>query len=288
MLGAYQLKVVIPAAGLGTRMLPATKEQPKEMLPIFSRTANNNLCLKPILQLVFEQLYAFNLRKFCFIIGRGKRAIEDYFTPDHNNINILRHIGRDDVAKELYYLYEKINSSKLIWINQPEPKGFGDAVFQSEPFIGEDNFLVHAGDTYIVSNGSHLKRLVNAYKKLEADAAFAVRKVQNPRQFGIIRARKLEPNIFKVIETVEKPEKPPTNNAIMPIYVFKSKIFDFLKLVKPDKRGEIQLTDGIQGMIEAGFNVIAVNLKEEELWLDIGTPNLYWEALKTSYNLNSQ
>lgn len=280
------MKVVIPAAGLGTRMLPATKEQPKEMLPIFSRTIKNNLCLKPVLQLVFEQLYAFNLRQFCFIIGRGKRAIEDYFTPDHNNVNLLRHIGKDDIALELQLLYEKILSSKLIWINQPEQKGFGDAVLQSEPFIGMEQFLVHAGDTYIGSNGSHLERLFNAFHKFKADAAFAVRIVEDPRQFGVIRSKKLESNIFKVIEAVEKPEKPPTNYAIMPIYIFKSEIFNILKLVKPDRKGEIQLTDGIQGMIDAGFKVIAVNLKKEELWLDIGTPRLYWEALKTSYNLN--
>jgi UTP--glucose-1-phosphate uridylyltransferase len=280
------LKVVIPAAGLGTRMLPATQEQPKEMLPIFSRTVKNNLCLKPVLQLVFEQLYAFNLRQFCFIIGRGKRTIEDYFTPDHNNINLLRHIGKEDIALELQLLYEKILSSKLIWINQPEQKGFGDAVLQSEPFIGTEQFLVHAGDTYIGSNGSHLERLLNAFQKFEADAAFAVRIVEDPKQFGVIRSIMLESNIFKVVEAVEKPEKPPTNYAIMPIYIFKSQIFNFLKLVKPDRKGEIQLTDGIQGMIDAGFKVIAVNLKKEERWLDIGTPHLYWEALKTSYNQN--
>ncbi len=280
------LKVVIPAAGLGTRMLPATKEQPKEMLPIFSRTEKNNLCLKPIIQLIFEQLYSFNLRQFCFIIGRGKRALEDYFTPDHNNINQLKLRGKDDIALELQLLDEKIRSSKLVWINQPEQKGFGDAVLQSEVFISGEDFLVHAGDTYIGSNGSHLERLLKAFKKFEADAAFAVRVVEDPRQFGVIRSEKLESNIFKVIEAVEKPEKPPTNYAIMPIYIFKSKIFNFLRQVKPDRKGEIQLTDGIQGIIKAGLKVIAVNLKKEELWLDIGTPQLYWAALKTSYNWN--
>ncbi len=280
------MKVVIPAAGLGTRMLPATKEQPKEMLPIFSRTINNNLCLKPVIQLIFEQLYEENLRKFCFIIGRGKRALEDYFTPDYENINQLKLRGKNDIALELQHLNEKICASKLVWINQPEQKGFGDAVLQSEVFISGEDFLVHAGDTYIVSNGSHLKRLFDAYKKFDADAAFAVRIVDDPRQFGVIRAEKLESNIFKVIEAVEKPENPPTNYAIMPIYIFKSKIFYFLKRVKPDTKGEIQLTDGIQNMIEAGLNIIAVNLKEEELWLDIGTPKLYWEALKISSNLN--
>ena len=280
------MKVVIPAAGLGTRMLPATKEQPKEMLPIFSRTVTNSLCLKPVIQLIFEQLYAFNLRTFCFIIGRGKRAIENYFTPNHANINQLKLRGKDDIASELQLLDEKVLSSKIVWINQPEQKGFGDAVLQSEVFISGEDFLLHAGDTYIVSNGSHLKRLFDAYEKLDADAVFAVRRVKDPKQFGVIRAEKLESNIFRVIEAVEKPERPATNYAIMPIYIFKSKIFNFIKRVKPDRRGETQLTDGIQGMIDAGLKVIAVNLKEEELWLDIGTPHLYWEALKISYNLN--
>ena len=267
-------------------MLPATKEQPKEMLPIFSRTVKNSLCLKPVIQLIFEQLYAFKLRQFCFIIGRGKRALEDYFTPDYNNINQLKLRGKDGIALELQLLDEKIRSSKLVWINQLEQKGFGDAVLQSEVFVSGEDFLVHAGDTYIGSNGSHLERLLNAFEKFEADAAFAVRIVEDPRQFGVVRSKKLASNIFQVIEAIEKPEKPPTNYAIMPIYIFKSKIFHFLKLTKPDKKGEIQLTDGIQGIIEAGLKVIAVNLKKEELWLDIGTPRLYWEALKTSYNLN--
>jgi UTP--glucose-1-phosphate uridylyltransferase len=282
-----RLKAVIPAAGLGTRMLPATKEQPKEMLPIFSKTAKNSLCLKPLLQLVFEHLYAFGLREFCFIIRRGKRAIEDYFTPDNNSINVLRQRRKDDVALELCSLYERVDSSKLIWINQAEPKGFGDAVLQAEPFIGAEDFLVHTGDTYIVSDGSHLERLVDSYEKLEADAAFAVKRVKDPRHFGIIRARKLEQNVFRVIEAVEKPAKPPTKIAIILIYIFKSELFDFLRRTKPDKGWEIQLTGGIQGMIDAGLKVIATVLREEELWLDIGTPNSYWEALETSYTLNS-
>lgn len=277
-------KVVIPAAGLGTRLLPATKEQPKEMLPIFSRSCDDSLCLKPLLQAVFEQLYDYGLREFCFIVGRGKRAIEDHFTPDPSNLDMLRSRGKERSARDLDSFYGKLRASDIIWVNQPEPLGFGDAVLKARPFVGEEEFLVHAGDTYIVSDGSlYIRRLMDAYGRLEADAAFILKRVEDPRQYGVVRSEAVGHGVYRVMEAVEKPEEPPSNLAVMPIYIFRPSIFDVLSETRPGRGGEVQLTDGIQGMIRGGLKVFATELGENELWLDIGTPNTYWEALSKSY-----
>ena len=122
-------KVIIPAAGLGTRLFPATKEQPKEMLPIFSKTEHGDMMVKPVVQLVFEQLHDAGLREFCYVVGRGKRGIEDHFTPDAECIRMLEEMGKNGQASDLESFYKKLETSTIMWVNQPEPKGFGNAVF---------------------------------------------------------------------------------------------------------------------------------------------------------------
>lgn len=277
-------KVVVPTAGLGTRLFPATKEQPKEMLPIFSRLTNSNVGVKPLLQLVFEQLYDTGFREFCFVVGRGKRSIEDHFTPDHNSVVMLKNNRKGDQASDLNGFYTKLKTSTIIWVNQPEPKGFGDAVFMAHPFVQNEHCLVHAGDTYIVSeNARHLRLLINVYERFNADAAFLVQEIEDPRQYGIIEAKEIEKRVYRVKAAVEKPEKPTTNLAIMPIYIFHPVVFKALEKTIPGKGEEIQLTDAIQKLIEWGLNVCAVKLSPDEVRLDIGSPETYWEALNLSY-----
>ena len=275
-------KAVIPAAGLGTRLLPITKELPKEMLPIFMKANDGRVCLKPMLQSVFEQLFDAGFREFCFIVGRGKRAIEDHFTPDNGFINDLKAKNRGGVAEELREFYKKIESSTLMFVNQPEPKGFGDAVLRAKPFVDGD-FLVHAGDTYIMSEGNdHIRRLMETHFRLGADSTFIVQEVEDPRQYGVIEAEEVREGLFKVKGAVEKPEKPLSKLAIMPVYSFKPVIFRALEEIEPGVRGELQLTDGIQRMIELGLEVYAIKLRQEEIRLDIGTPETCWEALSLS------
>jgi len=277
-------KVVIPSAGLGTRLFPATKEQPKEMLPIFSKTTKGNIAVKPLLQMVFEQLHDAGFREFCFVVGRGKRSIEDHFTPDHNFVSMLQGIGKSGQATDLDGFYGKLKTSTILWVNQPEPKGFGNAVLMAQPFVQSERCLVHAGDTYIISRGmEHIKGLINTYERLNADAAFIVQEIGNPQQYGIIEAEEKKKGIFKVKGAVEKPEKPPTNLAIMPIYVFHPVIFKALEKTQPGRGGEVQLTDAIQKLIEWGLNVYAVKLTKGQVRLDIGSPETYWEALSLSY-----
>jgi UTP--glucose-1-phosphate uridylyltransferase len=278
-------KVVVPAAGLGTRLFPTTKEQPKEMLPIFSRLPDGDLGVKPLLQLVFEQLYDVGLREFCFIVGRGKRSIEDHFTPDPDCVLMLKNQGKVTQAADLESFYQKLKKSTIIWVNQPEPKGFGDAVLMARPFVQNEDCLVHAGDTYILSEeAEHLRLLKVVYDRFKADATFVVRETLDARQYGVIEGEKKEEGIYKVNGAVEKPNKPPSNLAITAIYSFDPVVFKALERTPPGKRGEIQLTDAIQRLVDWGLNVFAVKLNHDHMWLDIGSPETYWDALSLSYD----
>ncbi len=277
-------KVVVPAAGLGTRLFPATKEQPKEMLPIFSKTADDDLSVKPVVQMVFEQLYDAGLREFCYVVGRGKRGIEDHFTPDANCIRNLECMGKNGQASDLEDFYQKLNTSTIMYVNQPEPKGFGNAVLTAQPFVQNEQCLVHAGDSCIISKDmDYIKKLLNAYEKFNADAAFIALEIENPKQYGIVEGNEVENGIYKVKTVVEKPEKPKTNLAIMAMYIFHPIIFKALEATKPGKNGEIQLTDAIQKLIDWGLSVYAVKLDKSYAHLDVGSPERYWEALELSY-----
>ncbi len=249
-------KAVIPAAGLGTRLLSVTKEQPKEMLPVFAKGTNGDLCLKPIVQLVFEQLYQVGFREFCFIVGRGKRAIEDHFTPDFSYVSMLDSKGKDGPAEDLENFYKMIDSSTVSWVNQSEPRGFGDAVLKAKSFAGEDKFMVHAGDShFLAKDANHLRRVMDASVKMKANALFLSMEVLKP-------ASKL---------------------AIMPVYVFDSNIFKALEATKAGFAGELQLTDGIQKMVDWNLNVYTTKVESSEIWLDIGSPDLYWQAQNLSH-----
>jgi len=277
-------KVIIPAAGLGTRLFPATKEQPKEMLPIFTKTAHNDMVVKPVVQLVFEQLYDAGLREFCYVVGRGKRGIEDHFTPDAHCIRTLEGMGKNGQASDLELFYEKLETSTTMWVNQPEPKGFGNAVLTAQPFVQNESCLVHAGDSCIISKDmDYLKKLLEAFERFNADAAFLVLEIENPKQYGIVEGNEVEPGIIKVKSVVEKPEKPKTNWAIMAMYVFHPIIFKALETTEPGKNGEVQLTDAIQKLIDWGLKVYAVKLDKSYAHMDIGSPERYWEALELSY-----
>ena len=277
-------KAVVPAAGLGTRLLPATKEQPKEMLPIFSLGADNQSQLKPLLQLIFEQLYDLGLRQFCFIIGRGKRAIEDHFTQDYEFTDSLRGRNKLSSIRDLEGFYKRLDDSTIVWLNQPEPKGFGEAVLRGRRFIGQDEFLTHAGDTYVISKGGeHLKRLIEAHSRLDSEATFLVEEMEDPRRYGVIKGEPIERGIYRVKHIEEKPEIPPSKLSVVPIYAFTPRIFEELARTKPGKGGEIQLTDAIQSLLAHNRKVYAVQLKRREVKIDIGNPETYWEALKESY-----
>jgi len=278
-------KAVIPAAGLGTRLLPTTKELPKEMMPIFYKRRGETI-LKPTLQIIFEELYDAGIREFCFIVGRGKRAIEDHFTPDYNFLEHLRKKGKEVVAEDIEEFYEKIDNSVLVFVNQPQPRGFGDAVLKAKAFVGNEPFIVHAGDAIIFSeNNEHLKKIINVFYHKKAEAVFLLKEVEDPRIYGVIEPGEEEEDVIEVRRIVEKPEKPPSNLAVVPIYAFDPVILKALEKTGPGKRGEIELTDAIQKIIEWNFKVYAIKPPKGQIWLDIGTPQNYWKALQISYSL---
>ncbi|MGA2385351.1 MAG: sugar phosphate nucleotidyltransferase [Candidatus Bathyarchaeia archaeon] len=277
-------KVIIPAAGLGTRLFPATKEQPKEMLPIFTKTPHGDMVVKPVVQLVFEQLFDAGMREFCYVVGRGKRGIEDHFTPDEQCIKALESSGKNGPASDLERFYGKLDSSTAMWVNQPEPKGFGNAVLLAQPFVENESCLVHAGDSCVISKEmDYLKKLLAAFEQFKADAAFLVLEIENPTQYGIVEGGEVESGIINVKSVVEKPEKPKTRWAVMAMYAFQPVIFEALEITKPGKNGEIQLTDAIQKLIDWGLKVIAVRLDNSYSHLDIGSPERYWQALELSH-----
>lgn len=276
-------KAVIPAAGLGTRLLPATKEQPKEMLPIFAMGVDGVMRIKPFLQVVFEQLYYVGFKDFCFIVGRGKRSIEDHFTLDNNLIQHLSRKNEFELVKDLNNFYEKVSKSNIIFVNQPEARGFGDAVFYAKNFTGNEPFLVHAGDDLLLSKGNRsIQRLVQVFEDQVADAVFYVQKVEDPRTYGVIDGKKVDSNLYQVIRIEEKPSTPSSNLAAIAIYAFSPKIYNAIENTRPDVHNEIQLTNAIQHLINEGCAVYALELQKEEKRIDIGTPDSYWEVLRTT------
>jgi len=181
-------KVVIPAAGLGTRLLSSTKELPKEMLPIFSKSSKNKISVKPLLQLIFEQLFSVGFREFCFIVGKEKRAIEDHFTPDYDFVSVLSS-KKTSGANILEDFYKKLDKSSLIWVNQPSPLGFGDAVLRAKPFVNDEKFFVHAGDTLILSkNNSHITRLLQ--HSINESSSILLQYIKDPKQYGVAKIEK--------------------------------------------------------------------------------------------------
>jgi len=280
---------VILAAGLGTRLLPVTKEMPKEMFPIFAVGTDGKPCLKPLLQVVFEQLHDIDFREFCFVIGRGKRAIEDYFTPDRTFLSSLRERGKGMQAIEMQDFYHRVNECTITFVNQPELRGTGDAVQRARTFTADEPFLLHMGDDLILSEeNSHLKRLVDVFKKRRADAVFFTRRVKDPTMYGVIVGKQVAKGLHKVETIVYQPKKPPSNLSDVAAYILKPNIYPEIQKVKPlQKSGEISLIPAIQALINKGGKVYAVELQPNEKRIDIGNAEKYREALNITHQYYS-
>ena len=274
-------KIVITAAGKGTRLLPFTKEMPKEMMPIFSSIFTKKKVVMPLLQYIFEQLYSMNFRDYCFVVGREKRTIEDHFTPHESYLKELS----GDYRKLITRFYQKLEKSHLVWINQNRPLGFGDAVRRAERYVGKEDFIVHAGDVTILSNTKHpIVRLMEIAKRNpDAKAILLCKKIEDSKKYGVPTLEKLSDNLFLVKEVIEKPEKPKSDFGILPLYYFKSDIFSSLKNIKPGKGKEFQLTDGIQNLIKEKQKVLAIILNKNEEEIDVGTVESYKNSQEITF-----
>lgn len=230
-------KAVIPAAGLGTRFLPATKAQPKEMLPIVD---------KPTLQYIIEEAVESGIEEILIITGRNKKSIEDHFDKSVELELELQQKGK----KELLEIVQKIsNMINIHYIRQKEPKGLGDAIYCARHFIGDEPFAVMLGDDIVDNNIPCLKQLIDAYDEYRT-TILGVQKVdiKDTNKYGIISAKYIEDRVYKVKDLVEKPESSnaPSNIAILGRYIITPEIFDILQNLPPGKGGEVQLTDALK------------------------------------------
>lgn len=274
------MKCIITVGGLGTRLLPLTKEIPKEMLPIYDKNKKGKLILKPILQVIFESLYDYNIRDFCFIVGRTKRAVKDHFTPNFDLLDLLKKEKKMELRSQLNDFFKKLKRTKLVFVTQAKPVGFGNAIEYGKKFVTNDYFLLHAGDDIVISKeNSHLRRLENSFKKYKADIACLIEEVDDPSQYGVVSGTILENGIIDIKEIVEKPKKPKSKNAIIAIYIFKPKIFKYLSLVKKQSSPQNQLSDAFELALHKGDKIIGVVLKKNEKRVDIGTPETYSKVL---------
>jgi len=274
-------KIVITAAGKGTRLLPFTKEMPKEMMPIFSQAFTKNKVVLPLLQYIYEQLYSMNFRDYCFVVGRKKRSIEDHFTPHETYLKELT----GDYKKIIRDFYQKLDNSHLVWINQNKPLGFGDAVKRAERYVGKEDFILLGGDVVILSKSKHpIQRLIETAKKNpDAKAILLCKKIKEPKRYGVPTVNKLSNNLFLVKKVVEKPDKPKSNFGILALYYFRPEIFSSLKKIKTGKGKEYQLTDGIQKLIDEKQKVLAITLNKNEEEVDVGTVESYKKSQEITF-----
>ncbi|MBN1069252.1 UTP--glucose-1-phosphate uridylyltransferase [Clostridium botulinum] len=235
-------KAVIPAAGLGTRFLPATKAQPKEMLPIVD---------KPTLQYIIEEAIDSGIEEILIITGRNKKSIEDHFDRSLELEIELEKSGK----KEMLEMVKDIsNMVDIHFIRQKEPKGLGHAIHCAKTFVGDDPFAVLLGDDIVYNEGKPcLKQLMDCYSEYKT-SVLGVQTVakENVNKYGIVDGLHIEDRVYKVKGLVEKPsiEEAPTNVAILGRYIITPKIFEILENTKPGKGGEIQLTDALLELVE--------------------------------------
>ncbi len=230
------MKAVIPAAGLGTRFLPATKAQPKEMLPVYD---------KPTIQYVVEEAVASGIEDILIITGRGKRAIEDHFD---RSVELELALRRNKKRRHLKEIKDISDLADLHFVRQKEQRGLGDAIYCARNYVGGEPFAILLGDTITIAETPCTKQLMDVYDRYAASVV-AVEKVPRERisSYGIIKAKPLD-DVYLVENLVEKPkpEKAPSNLGIIGRYILAPEIFDCIRQVKPGVGGEIQLTDAIR------------------------------------------
>jgi UTP--glucose-1-phosphate uridylyltransferase len=235
-------KAVFTAAGLGTRLLPATKAMPKEMLPLVD---------KPIIQYVVEEAVASGIEQIIIVTGRGKRAIEDHFDVAFELEYYLSQKQDTDALREVRKISELANT--VTYIRQKEPLGIGHAILVTKEIVGDEPFAVLFPDDLIESPTPCLKQMVNVYDRYKC-SVLAVQQVEPNAvsRYGIITPKQIEERIHQVLDLVEKPkvEEAPSNLGIVGRYILTPEIFECLEHTAPGKGGEIQITDGLRMLLQ--------------------------------------
>jgi len=231
------MKAVIPAAGLGTRFLPATKAQPKEMLPVFN---------KPTIQYVVEEAVSSGIDDILIITGKGKRSIEDHFDRAFELEYFLQNCGKTDYLNEIESISEMAD---IYYVRQKKQKGLGNAISYAKKHIDGEPFAVLLGDTIAQSKIPCTRQLIDVYNKYES-TVIAIEEVPDEKveRYGIIDGRKIGDSLYKIEDLVEKPKlkDAPSNLGIIGRYLLAPEIFDYIQEVPPGVGGEIQLTDALK------------------------------------------
>ncbi|WP_066055758.1 UTP--glucose-1-phosphate uridylyltransferase GalU [Robertmurraya korlensis] len=234
-------KAIIPAAGLGTRFLPATKAQPKEMLPIVD---------KPTLQYIIEEAVDSGIEEILIITGRNKKSIEDHFDKSVELELELESKGKKELLAQVRHISEMVN---IHFIRQKEPKGLGHAIYCAKSFIGNEPFAVLLGDDIVHSDKPCLKQMIETYEEYKT-TILGVQEVapEDVDKYGIIEGKHIEDRVYKVKGLVEKPSigDAPSNVAILGRYIINPAIFGILENTEPGKGGEIQLTDALKELAQ--------------------------------------
>ena len=261
----------MPVAGMGTRLLPATKSQPKEMLPVGR---------KPVVQYVVEELDRVGVNRLLFITGSGKSSIENHFDLNPELTQSLREDGKEDLLSELSFIRAPM---QYFYTRQRQLLGLGHAVLCSETFVGDQPFVVALGDSIIGLNAKSriVDRMINCYFEKKADAVIAFEEVppEDVFLYGIADP-KSNGDIFEINDLIEKPAvgEAPSNLAIAARYVLSPAIFEALKETKPGVGDEIQLTDAIRLLLQNGGKLYGVRLNKDEKRYDIGNFGSYFQA----------
>lgn len=264
-------KAIIPVAGLGTRLLPATKSQPKEMLPVGR---------KPIVQYIVEELIRIGIEEILFITGPGKTSIENHFGVNYELIQTLREKGKEDLLAELEF--DRI-PAQYYYTHQRQLLGLGHAVLCARSFVDNEPFVVALGDSIIGLNAQSeiVRRMQRCFDENSCAVVIAFEEVPDDEvhQYGIAQPKD-NGEFFELSDIVEKPalDEAPSNLAVAARYVFTPMIFDALARTEPGKGGEIQLTDAIRLLIRDGEKVCGVRLSSDERRYDIGNFESYFRA----------
>ena len=262
---------VVPVAGLGTRLLPATKSQPKEMLPVGR---------KPVVQYVVEELTRVGITRTLFITGPGKASIENHFDLDAELIQTLRESGKEELLAALEYERATV---QYFYTRQRQLLGLGHAVSCARSFVGNQPFVVALGDSIIGMHAESdvVRRMTRCYHERQAAAVIAFEEVPHAEvsSYGIAKPRG-DGDVFEIEDLVEKPSprEAPSNLAIAARYVLSPAIFDALAHTNRGKGGEIQLTDAIRAVILNGGKAYGIRLRDDERRYDIGNFEAYFEA----------
>ena len=254
-------KAVIPAAGLGTRVLPATKAQPKEMLVIVD---------KPSLQSIVEELVESGITDIVIVTGRNKNSIEDHFDFSYELENTLERDGKFELLKKIDDISSMAN---IYYVRQNHPLGLGHAILKAKSFIGDDPFVIALGDDIVYNPDAPVaKQLIDVYEKY-GSSVIGVQEVENKdvSKYGIVKpAAILDENTVEMVDFIEKPtlEEAPSNLACLGRYLLSGEIFKYLETTEPGKGGEIQLTDAILKMLNDDQKVVAYNFQGKRY--DIG------------------